>query len=95
MCQIPGPGSELPGLAGLRSLLLAMYVGGPATVRLGPLVVGHTAGGMFRGIVLTAGEAQTLDAGDPSSSPIRYVRRLDALPEDRVADLGVWAASNS
>jgi hypothetical protein len=53
MGQIPGSGSELPGLAGLGSLLLAMYVGGPATMRLGPLVVSHTAGGMFRGIVLT------------------------------------------
>jgi hypothetical protein len=71
MCQIPCSGSELPGLAGLRSSLLAMYVGGPATMRLGPLVVSHTAGGMFRGIALTAGEAQTLDAGDPSSPPTR------------------------
>jgi len=71
MCQIPGSGSELPGLAGLRSLLLAMYVGGPAAMRLGPLVVSHTAGGMFRGIVLTAGQAQTLDTGDPALR--RYV----------------------
>jgi hypothetical protein len=68
MCQIPGSGSELPGLAGLGSLLLAMYVGGPATRGLGPLVVSHTAGGMFRGIVLTAGEAQTLDSEDPQLS---------------------------
>jgi hypothetical protein len=94
-CQIPDSGSELPGLAELRSLLLAMYVGGPATMRLGPLVVSHSAGGTFRGTVLTAGEAQTLDAGDPTSSPIWFSRLLGELPSDCVLDLAAWAASNS
>jgi hypothetical protein len=93
-CRIPDADSQLPGLTELRSLLLTMYVGGPATMRLGPLV-SHAAEGMFRGVVLTAGEVQTLDAGDPISSPIRYARRLGELPEDRVLDLAAWAASNS
>jgi hypothetical protein len=94
-CQIPDSGSEWPGLAELRSLLLAMYVGGPATMRIGPLVVSHAAGDMFRGTVLTAGEAQSLDADDPTPSSIRYSRMLGELPADCVLDLAAWAASNS
>ena len=50
---------------------------------------------MFRGTVLTAGEAQTLDIGDPLSSPVRHASRLSELSEDRVLDLAAWAASNS
>jgi hypothetical protein len=87
--------ANMPGLAELRSLLLAMYVGGPGTTRLGPLFVSYSAEGRFRGIVLTDGEAETLDTGDLTSSPIRCVMLLSELPEDRVLDLASWAVSNS
>lgn len=94
-CRILNPDAELLGLAELRSLLLAMYVGGPGAIRLGPLIVSHTAGSMFRGVVLTSAEAQTLDPDDLFSSPIRCAKLLDELPSDRVLDLAAWAASKS
>lgn len=87
--------AQLPGLVELRSLLLAMYVGGLGMMRIGPLFVSHSAEGRFNGIVLTDGEAETLDTGDLTSSPIRCVSLLSELPENRVLDLTDWAASNS
>jgi hypothetical protein len=94
-CQRLVSDAGLLGLAELRSLLLAMYAGGPGVIRLGPLIVSHTTGNTFRGVVLTAAEAQTLDADDLSSSPIRCARLLGELPGDRVLDLSSWAASTS
>ncbi len=94
-CQMPDSDTQLAGLAELGSLLLAMYVGGPGVVRLGPLIVSHTPGSTFRGVVLTSAEALTLDTDDLSSSPIRCARLLDELPGDRVLDLAVWTANKS
>jgi hypothetical protein len=94
-CQVSDPDAGLLGLTELRSLLLAMYAGGPGAIRLGPLIVSHTTGSMFRAAVLTVAEAQTLEVGDLSSSAIRCTTLLDESPEDRVLDLAAWAASNS
>jgi hypothetical protein len=91
----PDADTALPGLAELRSLLLAMYAGGPGMIRLGPLVVSHAAGDMFSGIVLTAREAQALDTGDSLPSHMRCARLVSQLTGDRKLNLAPWAAANS
>lgn len=85
-------GVSLVGLTQFRSLLLAMHVGRPATVRLGPLIIGHTPEGMFRGIVMTAEEATALDEDGPGFSPTAWVERLKAVGGERAVDLTAWAA---
>jgi hypothetical protein len=90
----PDDGASASGLTEFRSLLLALRAGGPATVRLGPLVVGQTAAGEFVGAVMTADEAAELDEGDLSASPVRWAARLAELDEDRVVNLADWAAGH-
>lgn len=89
----PGDGLPADGVTEFRSLLLALQAGGTGTVRLGPLVVSHTAQGAFLGAVMTAGEVAELDEDDASASPARWTARLTGLNEDRVVDLAGWAAS--
>jgi len=84
---------SLPGLTELRGLLLAMNAGGPATMRLGPLVVSYTAADTFRGTVMNAEETEILDESDPASSPAQWAKRLGELDEHQVVNLTAWAAA--
>jgi hypothetical protein len=84
--------ASLAGLTEFRSLLLALHAGGPGAVRLGPLLVSHTAEGACRGIVLTAEEATALDQDGPFGPPARWADRLTDADGDRVVDLAGWAA---
>jgi hypothetical protein len=88
----PGDGVPADSVTEFRSLLLALHMGGTGTVRLGPLVVSHTGQSAFLGAVMTAGEVEELDEGDPGSSPARWMARLTELNEDRVVNLAGWAA---
>lgn len=91
----PDPGVMLPGMTELRGLLRAMHAGGPGIVRVGPLIVGHGAAGTFSGTLLTAAEAEAIDAADPAASPGQYLSLLSELPGDRIVELAAWAATES
>jgi transcriptional regulator NrdR family protein len=80
----------IPGLTELRSLLLALYHAGPATLQVGPLVVFRTTD-QFAGLVLAGGEADLLDGQSALPGPEECRSLLKTLGDDRLADLGPWA----
>jgi hypothetical protein len=86
-----GDSAPVRGLAELRALLLALHHGGPGTLQLGPLAVFRTSD-QFAGLVLASTEAGLLDgqAGLPTPEECRSL--LKTLGDDRLTDLGAWAA---
>jgi hypothetical protein len=79
------------GLAELHGLLLALHHGGPGTLQLGPLVVFRTSD-QFAGLVLAATEADLLDGQVSLPAPEECRSLLKTLGDDRLTDLGAWAA---
>jgi hypothetical protein len=79
------------GLAELRGLLLALHHGGPGTLQVGPLVVFRTSD-QFAGLVLATAEADLLDGQPSLPAPEECRSLLKTLGDDRLTDLGAWAA---
>lgn len=86
-------GDDVPvrGVAELRGLLLALHHGGPGTLQVGPLVVFRTSD-QFAGLVLATADAGLLDSQPSLPAPEECRSLLKTLGDDRLTDLGPWAA---
>lgn len=89
--ESPDPGQR-DGLEELRSLVMALHIGGPGTVQVGPLIINRTPRALL-GCVVTATEAMQFCHAATPMSPDTCEEALGKLAQGRVIELTSWADS--
>jgi len=83
---------QVDGLEELRSLVIALHVGGPGTVQVGPMIINRTPRALL-GCVMTAAEAMRICNAGTLMSPDTCETALRELAQGRITELTSWADS--
>lgn len=83
---------QVDGLEELRSLAIALHIGGPGTIQVGPMIINRTPRALL-GCVVTAAEAMHICNAGSLMSPDTCEAALRELTQGRITELTSWADS--